>query len=898
MRRFNLLVFAALAVTATPAQTRFASLGGDVTDATGAIISAAVITLHNLDTEWQVKTTSDARGHYAIENIPPGTYKLTASSPGMRSLTVENQPLFIGTTSTRDFSMQVGSVAEQVTATATIALIDSSRSELAQVIEKREVDGLPVLGRGFATLMLLTPNVQNDSQGGGFSVGGQRGFANNFVVDGFTNRNLNGGGQVMTYSQDWIEEFKVSTNGFAAEFGGASGAMVNVITRSGGNNFHGRGFIYDQNDGLNATPSFTKTKPKTSLYRPGGYAGGPIKHDKLFFFGGYEYLHNSGAAIITAPLEPCVPPATKDVAAHTCVSPAGYAQGLYLLKGDWNISPRNIVNQRWSRQRSTDFNSGVGGPQTVQFGRYNDNRYWSYSANWTAVISPSTTNELRGGGNRAYLLGGANAGNTYAILYPSSSLGAPVNHGTSGLDWIQFLDNVSSIRGKHTFKFGGDFNNVRGYGNFRNFRDGRYIMANDKPFNMSDPTTYPLLFTIITGKNTWDYRSNNGGLFAQDSWRLLPNLTLNYGLRWDSDNSVAIAGVNRVNNISPRLGLAWAIGKSHKTVARLAGGLFSDAEHTNLAGIFVLNTLLADKNITLAYSNGALNNPFYTASDPVGSAQRMALYLAQAFAAHTIPNVDSLPGAVSGTNGIDKNFHTPYTGQMTAGVTRLLTSALSTSVDIVYNRAENLLVFHDVNLSRQGTRIDPKFAGESNAAGLGDGRYRSLSVRLDYRATKMAGGFAYTYAKCDDNTSTLLTGGGVTNPYDINADRGPCDNDIRNTLVIRGSGQLPLAFQGSTIYTFRSEPPYTAFKVPLPIFTRYAPRNGLRAATFSSWDVRLSRTFRLTERWKAMFLIEAYNLLNQVNYTGFIGNVSSVQFGHPIGAAARRQMQTGLRVDF
>ena len=907
MQRSSLLVFAEMSLGAflilplaavLMAQTRFAALAGDVSDASGGMIAGAAVKIRNAGTDWQVSVKTDEGGRYFADNIPPGTYELTASGLGMRPLVVEDQPLFVGTTSTRNFRLEVGTVSEQVTASATAAMIDSTKSELGQIIARSEIDDLPVLGRGYATLMALTPNVQFDNQGGGFSVGGQRGFANNFIIDGFTNRNLNGGGQVIAYSQDWIEEFKVSTNGYAAEFGGASGGIVNVITRSGSNQLHARGYSFFQKDKLNATPPFTTLKPKVALYRPGGYVSGPLRRDKIFFFGGYEYLHNAGAAIVTAPLEVCAPPATKDPVSRTCAVPNGNDLLLYLVKADWTIGPKYILNQRLTRQHNTDFNSGVGGPNTVEYGRFSDNRYWGYSANWTTVLDPHTTNEIRGGINRAYPWGGVNAGNTYAIIYPSSNLGAPVNHGVIALDWIQFLDNLSVIRGKHNFKFGGDFNNVRLYSDFRNIRDGIYTMRSDKPFNLADATTYPLFFQIVLGTNTADFRSNNGGLFAQDSWRILPNLTLNYGLRWDSDNSVGIAGTNRINNVSPRFGLAWGIGRSNKTVFRIAGGLFSDAEHTNIAGIFVANTLTATKSIFLGPNAGPLFNPFFDPANPTASMQKLALFLAQAFAAKTIPDLNALPSSVSGTNGIDKDFRTPYTGQVTAGVTRLLTSELSTSVDVVYHRAVNLLVARDVNLSRQGTRIDPNFGSQGNFGGLGDGSYRSVSARLDYRSRRLTGGLAYTYAKCDDNTSALLTGGGVTTPYDINADRGPCDNDIRNSLVSRGSGRLPLGIMLSSIYIFRGAPPYSEIKPPVPIFTRFAPRNNLRGSTFSSWDARVSRPIRVTERWTANFLVEAYNLLNKINYAGYIGNRDSVQFGKPTGASARRQMQMGVRVDF
>ncbi len=889
---------ALLLVSGVIAQTRSAALVGDITDEMGAVIAGASVKVTNLSTGWRSSALSDGKGHYDLANILPGIYQITVSSQGMRTQLIDNQELFVGTTTTHNFTLGVGMIVEQVTATASAALLESTKSDLGQVIVGKEVDSLPVLTRDFSSLALLTPNVQIDAANGGLAIGGQRGFANNFIIDGVTNRDLNVGTQAISYSQDWIAEFRVATTGYGAEFGQASGGIINVVTRSGGNDLHGRGYGYFQRDPFNATPAFTKIKPAVALYRPGGYLSGPVKHERIFFFGGYEYLNSGSGATVTSPLEVCAPPATRDSATRNCSVPTGNTQNLYFLKGDWHLNTRNVVSQRFSRQSTSSFNSGVGGINTVEHGTFSSNKYWSYAAAWTSIFGSATENEVRGIINRKFPFSGSNAGNVFEIQRPSGNLGSPVGHGAIASDWIQFVDNFSLVRSNHSFKIGGDFDKVRLYGNFRNFRDGRYIFNTDQPFNISDPATYPLLFIIITGKNTWDYRANNGGLFAQDSWRVTSSITLNYGIRWDTDNSLSISGTDRVQNVSPRFGLAWAIDRSGRTVWRLSGGLYSDAEHTNQAGIFILNTLLADKSVILQYSQGPVNNPFYNPADPVGSAAKMALLLAQAFARNTVPDVSALPGNVSGTNGVDKKFKTPYTRHALTGVSRLITSDLSISADLIYEQSRHLLVYRDENITPQGTRPDPRFAGELNAAGIGDGHYRAVAIRADYRHPGIAGGLAYTYSKCDDNTSTTITGGNATSPFNIELDRGPCDNDIRHTFVGRGSARLPFAFDFSSILTYRGAPPYSATKSPQPLFTRYALRNGLRATSFQSWDARLARPVKIERRISATFLMEAFNLLNHRNFTSFVGNVNSALFGKPQSATAPRQLQLGLRVDF
>jgi hypothetical protein len=194
----------------------------------------------------------------------------------------------------------------------------------------------------------------------------------------------------------------------------------------------------------------------------------------------------------------------RDPATRNCSVPTGNSQNLYFGKADWHLNTRNIVSQVFSAQRTSAFNSGVGGINTVEHGTFSSNKYWSYAAAWTSIIGSAAENEVRAIINRKFPFNGSNAGNVFEVQRPSGILGSPVGHGTIASDWIAFVDNFSLIRGKHSFKLGGDFNHVRLYGNFRNFRDGLYVFSTDTAFNINDPATYPVQFGIITGRNTWD----------------------------------------------------------------------------------------------------------------------------------------------------------------------------------------------------------------------------------------------------------------------------------------------------------------------------------------------------------------------------------------------------------
>jgi hypothetical protein len=886
------------------AQTRFAAVVGDITDPADAAVEGARVTARDATTALSRATTSGRGGHYALENLPPGTYEITASHPGMRPTTVRSQALFVGTATTVNLKLSLAGVVEDLeVTTATTPLVETTKSEMGQVIQRAEVDDLPVVDRTFSSLALLTPTVQQDLAASGLSIAGQRGFNNNFLVDGVTDRSSGRGDQLIAFSQDWIDEFRVSTGGYGAEFGSASGGIVNAVTRSGANDFHGRAFVYVRDEGLDARPALTASKAKLSERRPGGYLSGPIKKEKVFFFAGFEYLHSDREATVTSPLEACPPPARRDPGTGNCLAPAGGDGKLYLLKLDWHASPTDIVNWRYNRQDSSEVNSGVGGLSTVEHGRSSVNDYWGMGAAWTRILNAGAANELRGVFNRAHPLGKVNAGQTFEIQRPSGLLGAPVNYGLIGEEWIQLVDNFSLVKGDHAAKLGVTYSNVRFFGNFRNFRDGRYTFTTDRPFNLSDPSTHPLQFVIVEGGTTWDERANLLGVFGQDSWRIAPRVTLNYGIRYDTDDSLAISGARRVHTVSPRLGVAWSLDRQARTVVHASAGFFHDSEHTNLANVFILNNLLLDRAVIL---NGnpafaGLFNPFYDPQDPIGSAARLRRFLAEAFGEGRTPDLNDLTvrSLARSVNGIDSDFTVPVNRQLVAGVSRELTRTMAVSADFVYSKAKSLLVWRNQNISREGTAIDPNFASKTFAGSAGEGTYRALALRYDLRQTKGYAGLSYTWAQCDDNTSGTLGGNNTTSPFDLQLDAGPCDTDIRHTLVIRGGATLRLGVEVSTILTAHSQAPFSATtSAPLPLFTRYEPRNRRRGDSFLSWDVRVGRTTRITERVAARLFLEAFNVLNHTNFSTYVANVSSPQFGQPSEALAPRRLQLGLRLDF
>jgi hypothetical protein len=338
-------------------------------------------------------------------------------------------------------------------------------------------------------------------------------------------------------------------------------------------------------------------------------------------------------------------------------------------------------------------------------------------------------------------------------------------------------------------------------------------------------------------------------------------------------------------------------------VVRVSGGLFHDSEHTNLADIFIINNLLLDRAVILNWNPAfrGFFNPFYDPQDPVGSAARLRQFMAEAFAQGKTPDLRAISarGLPRSVNGIDSGFTVPENRQLLVGASRVLTPGMAISVDLVYSQVKSLLTWREENLSPQGTAIDPRFGSKTFAGSLGEGSYRAVALGYDWRATRGSVGVSYTLAKCEDNTSSTLGGSTATNPYNLGLDEGPCDTDIRHTFVVRGGASLPLGFEVSSILTARSAPPYSATtSAPLPLFTRYEPRNRRRGGDFVSWDVRVGRRTRIANRVDARLFLEAFNILNRRNFSAFVDNVSSPQFGQPSAALAPRRLQIGLRADF
>ncbi len=347
--RLAVAVLLAGSGAAAYAQTAGAGgITGTVTDATKAVVPDATVVIHNVDTGADRSVTTNGAGIYVAPFLQPGHYEVTASKPGFAKLVRPDLDLQVGQTMTIDFQMPVQATQETVTITGTGALLDTEKTELSQVVSTAQVENLPLAGRRWETLAFLSPNVTNDGGTGLASYRGISGLYNSSAVDGANNNQAffsEAKGRTTVpyvYSMDSIQQFQVSTSNYSAELGQAAGGVINAVTKSGGNAFHGDVFYYLRYPSLNALDPIQKaagiyTQPVHQQQQFGGSFGGPIKKDKLFFFLTYDGSRKVNPISYTSS-------ATFPLACPTAVTAALCAAANKFLESNLGAFPR-FANQ-------------------------------------------------------------------------------------------------------------------------------------------------------------------------------------------------------------------------------------------------------------------------------------------------------------------------------------------------------------------------------------------------------------------------------------------------------------------------------------------------------------------------------------------------------------------------
>ena len=913
--RFGFAVLATVASTRVAAgQSVDAVVIGLVTDQTGAVLPGATVTVTNVETGLVRSATTGSSGFYRTPPAPAGVYTVTAELAGFRPQIRMRQILHVGTTVTIDLVFDDVTAAEAIEVVSEAPVLETTKNTLSRLVIRDELDALPVVDRNFNGLASLAPGVTPTGIYGGVDIGGSRDFQNGYYMDGVSEEGIALGDQRITFAQDWIQEFQVLTSQYNAEFGRSSGGVLNAITRSGSNLTTGRVYGFFRNGSWDATPAFATSKAPLDMKRLGATFGGRLITDRLFFFGGFEWFDSATSNVVNSSF----PDLNGNV-------PATSDQKLYIVKLEYHSSESSTYRVRYNRDTRQNTGVGVGGIVTEEQGLSE-----GYTANdvvgtWSRIVSASAFNELRAAFSNTTSDSRCNfaernpPGTWFGRRYPGATLGCPTGFGRVDSSELQLIEDLSWTRGKHDVKSGVQVSRGRSSGDFRFLRDGQYIFRADIPFRLSDPKSYPSRFALFEGPTQWDYSRWSGGVFAQDSWRVTSDLTLNVGVRYDLDGSYTALnslvrvdrGLNRMrmdrDNIAPRIGIAWTpLHDAGRTLVRGGVGVYYDENHSNVATLLLLNEILPERSIVVDASIPGLN-PFWP---DVARARR---FLAEALARNTIPNISELPGVVGGTPDLDKDLQVPYTIQASAGVSRDFGAGWTASADVVFARGLDQYLIRDVNYDREAAlagrpvRVNPNYSFINRYGNGGKFTYRALQVQVGFApSAKHLVRLSYTLAKNESNTNTALMGisadGAATNPFDYEEDFGPTNNDIRHNLSIDAVTTLPLGIQVSGIISARSALPWsvtTSEQLDADVFPdRPEPRNSRRGDGFFSLDTRLARVFPLRARWAATAFVEIYNVTDATNYVGYIGTIGAAQFGQPTAALEKRRVQLGFRVDF
>ncbi len=813
------------------------TITGTIVDASEAAVPNADITARNLNTGLERTVSSGELGLYTIPLLPVGDYEITAKATGFNEIKVGPVRVGVGQQVTVPLKLTVGTVAETVTVEAQAAAIETTRTSVATNVDSSQITNLGLNGRDFLNFLLLTPGVTRDVRTGDLSFAGQRGTLNNIQVDGADNNN-NFFGQALgrtgtgrapyQFSVDSVEEFQVNSNSYSAEFGRAGGAVVNVVTKSGTNTFHGSAFEFFRDRELNANTWINNSqgRPRQPFHvnQFGGTLGGPVVKNKDFFFFDYDgqrrRLPNPvflGVPIPAPLFTPANAPAIAQLNSLLTPYTLAFNQNVYLIKNDWQVSDRHRLSVRYNKQTFNGEGLESSGNQVAfEHSGLAQVKTDTVTASLSSVLSPQLLNEFRFQWVRDDEPGTPNTLGVETVLRHSGvtalSFGSSsISPRFTNIKGYQFLDNITRTMGRHTWKFGGDINHNNVANQFPGNARGSYTFNSYDDFFARRPASYVQAFP---GEGTPGFRTQPDftelGLYAQDEFRMTPKLTLNLGLRYDvalltappvknPDAQLAAFGLdtsflkNDTNNFGPRVGFAYRPLDSNKLVVRGGYGFYYGRAPQIMISTAHSNNGLS--SVSLSFTGAAI--PAYPAtfsSRPSGGTA-------------AVPNIFFF----------DRSFVLPLVFQGSFGIEYEVARNTTVAVNYLNVRGEHLSRTRDTNLfpaeavsvdlpglgrrtllrhpGSQGSPLRPirGFARVNAFESGGDSFYNGFTLSLKRRfSNRYQVSLAYTYSKAIDTVvdfTNVVPFNSIDEPkhpqYGLypRLDRGPSVNDQRQRVV-------------------------------------------------------------------------------------------------------------------
>jgi hypothetical protein len=937
-----LTLAALLAVPAAPVfgQGGNGQIAGIVRDEQGGVLPGATVTLKNEESGVTRSVVSEADGAYRFLALPPGRYSVKAVLAGFNTQEVKDSTITIGLELHQDFTLAIQSLAESVTVTGEAPVVDTTKSEISGVVTQRQIETLPINSRQYLSLALLMPGTSLDATRSFFptvNVGASMTFNSTAnIADGMINNWAEDGEPRQNFPEDAVQEFKVSNVQNRAEYGLTTSGVVQVVTKSGTNDFHGDVFEFFRDKSLNAKNVFETEKPDYRRHQFGGSLGGPIQANRMHFFGAFErtkvdqfYTVNTGLPQFYSSVEGTFP--------------QPFYRNLYVGRVDWQITSSQSVFARYAHEDEKSTCGGCGGITATTAGYDQETPRRGLVLGHTWLRGAHQLNDFR----FQYAHGGyfiAPGGTliwkdtnqfpparlnrlSQGLYFPSLTYGSSFDELGPESRW-EFKDTYAISYSRHDVKFGGEFS-YNPYGE-ENTGDilGTFTFSEDQFFDPNDPASVANLrgaatFSASLPPVHTDHPSKYYVAFVQDDWKIRPNLTLNIGLRYerlygccneDLDPSIFPTPIPYIDvskrgdkdNFGPRTGFAWDLFGDGHTVVR--GGYGRYFGHTRILG-----TLDEFRNF-IRYTV-FISSPTYP--DPYGGR-------------------DPSEFIASGPTNIsvfDNSYSQPDAHQLNAGFSQQIGADFAVHVDGIYtdtNRDRKIL---DINAPDPvtGEQPDSTFGRVDRYQSTGEVRYRALYTRVEKRFSH-GNQFlvAYTYTRSRDNNPIEQ----YIDPFNLGLDFGPSNGERRHSLVASGSVLLPWDIVVGTVWTLRSQLPWSATAgldlngdglntdlVPgttrnagsrtldLAAVNAWRAANGLGAVTESQIDssrvnivdARVNKRIRFRGDLGIDLVLQVFNLFNTRNLQsqyggGRVDNALSDTFGRILTARDGTQVELGVKL--
>jgi len=938
---------------------------GTVQDATGARIPGAKIVLQSADSSLRREAASEDRGEFRLDDLLPGRYRLTVDATGFAQAQAE---VTIAVSLVRDVTVTLKPAAAGETvnvqgklSSITTEALDTSSAVRGGVVGSGDLQTLPLSARSFANIAFLVPGTEpvepsdpTKARITAVSTGGSSGLNNELSVDGAENSDDWIGGFLQNFSPDGVQEFAVRTSNEDADTGGTTAGSVVITTKRGSNEWHGSGAFYDRQAALNARFPIENPapNPKQPFSRQNyvGTLGGPVAKNKAWLFASFEHVHEN-ASIAYSPASTAQFDALGELASQGLITgvpsitvpstvPIPFRDYLGSVRFDWAQSSKSNWFLRASEDSYLTHNGLVQQGTLPSTGLTTHNNYWNVALSNTYAFNSTWLGNLVLDASLLHLTQTRNSTLGFALAFPFSSTSLTVSgFETFGdnqfatpitlfpdlrnQDKYQFRYDVSHSTGDHSFKFGVNLIHEPVLsGAFAATAETFAQYMNDPVFYVQNPGVFGTFapqcagFSASDGSTCAYTPAGDGsfsqnvqriGLYAEDSWRVSHQLTVNYGVRYqttwglmigsrrsEAENpayvtlkALQIPVVPSVpqdyrKQIAPRLGIAYSPGDSGKTVIRAGFGIFYDD--------------LAQNGWATAFQGvNALPGPCVDpVQNPTGS-----------------ENAGCVPGSFFGGTGnlLGSGYKTPYAIHTTGGMEHAFNDHWLASADYVHEQGNHgyrafpygggsnlftpLIPASDLNYAADQANVVPNvnvFESDNRSS------YNALMLRLQGNTHRFNLVANYTFSKAQ--TWGCLLGelfdyvDGVCanepnqpNPGLLNAfrpgDYGPSGEDVRQRFVLAGTVHVPGGFELSTVTQFESARPITITNANnsdrIYVNGQFTSLDEFRGTPYIQSDVRVTRPIKINERWRIDPFIEFFNLFNRNNPgANFAANVAQL----------------------